>query len=132
MRVRGRGSGPGEPMPERPEGIETSVDRRRSQRVPLEVRVEYTTVDALFSEFTRNVNEGGLFVETERPAPIDSRVTLRFALPGSPDPVKVDGLVVRVSSGQAGEPPGMAIEFEQLDPEARQRINEAVRRLRSR
>src|SRR5690606_32758886 len=35
--------------------IETAVERRRSPRSPLVVRVSYSTVDALFTEFTRNI-----------------------------------------------------------------------------
>jgi len=43
-------------------------ERRRSERVDLLVRVDYKTVDELFSEFARNINEGGMFVETDAPA----------------------------------------------------------------
>ena len=115
----------------RAEGVRTRIERRRSARSPLEVRVDYTTVDAFFSEFTRDINEGGLFVETENPPALESTVSLRFRLPGSDEPIKVGGRVVRVSDGGAGEPPGMAIEFENLDAGARRRIDQIVRTLRS-
>ena len=42
-----------------------AVERRRSERAPVTVRIEYATVDALFSDFTRDINEGGIFVETD-------------------------------------------------------------------
>ena len=113
------------------EGVRTWVERRRSPRSPLEVRVDYTTIDAFFSEFTRDINEGGIFVETENPPALESTVALCFRLPGSGEAIKVGGRVVRVSDGRAGEPPGMAIEFESLDPRARRRIDELVRALRS-
>ncbi len=112
-------------------GVRTRVERRRSPRSPLEVRVDYTTVDAFFSEFTRDINEGGIFIETENPPDLESRVSLRFRLPGSDEPIKVGGRVVRVLDGCAGEPPGMAIEFENLDAGARQRIDQIVRTLRA-
>ena len=44
-------------------------ERRRSTRAPFVVRVDYGTVDAFFSEFTSDVNEGGMFIETETPQP---------------------------------------------------------------
>jgi uncharacterized protein (TIGR02266 family) len=116
----------------REEGVRTRIERRRSPRSPLEVRVDYTTVDAFFSEFTRDINEGGIFIETESPPALESTVSLRFRLPGSPEAIKVDGRVVRVTEGGAGEPPGVAIEFENLDAVARRRIDEIVRTLRSR
>jgi uncharacterized protein (TIGR02266 family) len=121
-----------DPQEPREEAVRTRVERRRSPRSPLEVRVDYTTVDAFFSEFTRDINEGGIFVETEAPPPLESTVSLCFRLPGSPEAIKVDGRVVRISDGRADGPPGMAIEFENLDAVARRRIDEIVRTLRSR
>jgi uncharacterized protein (TIGR02266 family) len=92
------------PMTER-SGSEThaAVERRRSDRAPVVVRIEYSTVDALFSDFTRNINEGGIFVETEEPIPLDEKVDLKLRLPGSNDLVHVQGRVVRVEP--ASRPP---------------------------
>ena len=112
--------------------IEIETDRRRTPRSPLVVRVAYATVDALFSEFTRNVNEGGLFIETEAPPPMETRVALEFKLPGSDAPIRARGRVtwIRGASPEEG-PAGMGVEFEQLGSEARQHIDALVRQLRS-
>ena len=110
--------------------IATVVERRRSPRAPLTVRVEYGTVDAFFSDFSRNLNEGGIFVETDQPLDLEERVVLKFRLPGESKPVEVTGRVVRISTGAAGEPRGMAVEFDALAPENRLRIDELVRALR--
>ena len=106
-------------------------DRRRFERADLVVRIEYSTVDDLFSEFTRDVNEGGVFIETEDPQEIGTTVDLLFQLPGSTDPVKAAGLVVRNSDGSDGGPIGMAIEFENLAADARERINSLIRSMRA-
>jgi type IV pilus assembly protein PilZ len=106
------------------------VERRRSSRVDLVVRVDYKTVDELFSEFARNINEGGLYVETDTPPELGSPVALQFQVPGSDEPIQVMGRVVRVSEGTASEPPGMGIEFEDLGAQSRELINELVRSLR--
>ena len=45
--------------------------------------------------------------------------------------MQVSGSVVRTSPGSADEPSGMGIEFDDLDTQTRQRINELVRRLRA-
>ncbi|NRA09000.1 MAG: hypothetical protein HRU02_12655, partial [Myxococcales bacterium] len=52
-----------------PEEQDGSVrtERRKSTRSDFFVRVEYRTVDQFFSDFARNINEGGLFVGTENP-----------------------------------------------------------------
>lgn len=111
---------------------EAEVERRRSPRAPLVVRVSYSTIDALFSEFTRNINEGGLFIETETPPPADTRVALQFRLPGSDVPLQARGRVVRVQHPGGDEPAGVGIEFEALGPEARARIDELIKSLKGR
>jgi type IV pilus assembly protein PilZ len=109
----------------------SAPERRRAERADLVVRVDYQTVDELFSEFARNINEGGLFVESETLHPLGTRVDLQFKLPGGDEPVQVTGSVVRTSPGTADEPSGMGIVFDDLDTQTRQRINELVRRLRA-
>jgi type IV pilus assembly protein PilZ len=116
---------------ERLPDLELQADRRRSERTDVLVRVDYQSVDELFSEFARNINEGGVFVETEAPLPVDSVVTLQFRIPGSDDPVAGTGRVVRVSEPGAPGPSGMGIEFDALDRDSRERINDLVRSMRT-
>jgi uncharacterized protein (TIGR02266 family) len=113
-------------------GAGSAVERRKSDRAELVVRIDYSTVDELFSEFTRDINEGGVFIETADPRPPGTPVTLQFSLPGETDPVVTPGRVVWTSSGDDGEPPGMGIEFEGLHGETRRRIDAHVRSLRTR
>jgi type IV pilus assembly protein PilZ len=108
-----------------------AVERRRTERAPVVVRIEYATVDALFSDFTRNINEGGIFVETDEPIPLDEKVELKLRLPGSSELVHATGRVVRIEPTTPTSAGGIAIEFAQLDADARELINAAVRRLRS-
>jgi len=105
-------------------------ERRRSRRAGLEIPVDYSTVDAFFAEFSANINEGGLFVETDAPAEPGIAVQLSFRLPGAKDPVKVEGRVAWVSDGTRGQPCGMGVEFQTLSAEVRETINEVVRSLR--
>lgn len=107
-----------------------SVERRNSARVGLVARVNYKTVDDLFSEFARNINEGGLFIETEEPPEIGAAIALEFQIPETDSPIQLQGRVVRISDGLSHEPPGMGVQFEDLDSEARSTINELIRGLR--
>jgi type IV pilus assembly protein PilZ len=111
--------------------VRTVVERRRSTRAPVVVRIEYATVDALFSDFTRNINEGGVFIETDCPAELDSVVQLRFRLPGTREILRVAGRVAWISPGSGEDPQGMGVEFESLSDRDRDRINELVLRLRA-
>ena len=117
-----------------PEGeadlVQTTVERRVSPRAPVTVRIDYSTVDAMFSEFTRNINEGGLFIESETLLALDEQVQLQFRLPGVDDHFKVSGRVAWVREAGIDGPPGMGVEFDNLDADARLRIDEIVQALR--
>jgi uncharacterized protein (TIGR02266 family) len=105
-------------------------DRRRSQRERVEIQVQYESVDELFTEFTRDINEGGVFVATESPLALDEPVQLTFRLPGSRQSISVTGRVVRVQGKDDGAP-GMAVAFDSLSDRARDAIDSLVRSLRS-
>ena len=111
--------------------VEETAERRSSQRAELIVRVDYSTVDELFSEFTSDINDGGLFIETANPRPLGTQVSMRFCLPGQLEALVTEGRVVRVSHGEDEGPAGMAIEFEALDSDAGTAINALIRSLRT-
>lgn len=115
----------------RREAIGDALERRRATRSPLTVRIDYATVDEIFSEFTRDINEGGLFIETEKPHAPGTEVSMQFHLPGSDEIVETVGRVVRISRGGPGMPPGMGIEFDELTPDDRSKIDRIVRALRA-
>lgn len=110
---------------------DAETDRRRANRAGVTVRIDYATVDEMFSEFTRDINEGGLFIETEKPHQPGTEVSMQFHLPGSAEALRTIGRVVRVTSGSVGVPAGMGIEFDELTPDDRVKIDHIVRRLRS-
>ena len=96
------------------------------------MRVTYQTVDELFSEFARNINEGGIFIETDNPAA--PRVVGLAAVQASRQRrADRSGRDRRSDLGRerAEDPSGMGIEFGDLSASARQQINEIVRQLRA-
>ncbi|HEY8122826.1 MAG TPA: TIGR02266 family protein [Myxococcota bacterium] len=106
-------------------------DRRRSARERAEILVQYESVDELFTEFTRDINEGGVFVATENPLGLEEPVEMSFQLPGGAESIRVTGRVVRVQSKQEHGISGMAVEFDALDSNARSAIDRLVRSLRN-
>jgi len=110
---------------------EDDAERRRANRASVTVRIDYATVDEMFSEFTRDINEGGVFIETEKPHQAGTEVSMQFHLPGSGEVLQTIGRVVRVSNGLHSAPAGMGIEFDELTPSDRGKIDTIVRALRS-
>ena len=106
------------------------AERRQSERRALKIPVDYSAVDAFFTDFSANINEGGMFIETETPAELDTSVQLQITAPGLDAALQVGGRVAWISDGKGESPAGMGIEFLELGADARQTINELVRRLR--
>lgn len=106
-------------------------ERRQSERQALKVPVDYSAVDAFFGEFSANINEGGIFIETDAPPEIDTLVQLQFRVPGLDRPIQVSGRVAWINDDKDGDAAGMGIEFQELQPEVRDTINALVRKLRS-
>ena len=102
--------------------------------MPLVIRVDYATVDEVFTDLTENFNEGGMFIQTGKKHAPGTPVRMEFTLPGSPDPVRVTGKVVwvRESSPGADGPPGIGVQFDALPPATKDQIDRIVRSLRVR
>ncbi len=109
-----------------------SSERRRSDRHDVKIPVDYSAVDAFFTEFCSNIHEGGMFVETTAPQEPGASVALQVRLPGLENALEIEGRVAWVSDGKADAPAGMGVQFIGLDAEARETINDVVRRLRAR
>jgi len=108
-------------------------ERRRQPRKPFVIGVNYQTVDEVFSDFSSNINDGGMFIETRKRHKPGASVRLEFSLPGSERPIHVWGRIVWVRTPEeAGqEPPGIGVQFEDLSAEAREQINGIVKKLRA-
>jgi len=68
--------------------------------------------------FHRDLVNGGIFVRTERPRPMQSLIELEFQVPGRDESIGVRGRVVQVIEPRSGESPprgGMGVELLQLD-----------------
>lgn len=116
-------------------------DQRKSHRAPVSIRIDYSTIDEFFWDFARNINEGGLFVESNHPLPVGTTVQLKFYLPSQDAPLNSTGEVVWVKEtagkvsppageGEAVEKPGMGIEFRGLNEAGKEAINQLVRELK--
>ena len=62
----------------------------------------------IFEDFVRNISAGGLFIETNLLSEIGQKLTMTFSHPGSGDPIKVLGKVIRVDSK------GIGVKFNKL------------------
>lgn len=105
-------------------------DRRSSDRIEVTWSVDCESNDTFLYASIANISEFGIFVRTQEPLEVGTRLILRFAPPGSDEPFVLYGQVQWVNALRmlADNPnPGMGILFVDLTSDARERLIEAVR-----
>jgi uncharacterized protein (TIGR02266 family) len=105
------------------------LPKRRYRRRTVRVMVAYTGAAGPCVEAATTLGAGGLFIETETPLPEETRVKLRFRIPGGEIEHEIEGRVVwrRPSLARSSFAPGMGIEF--TDRAAAARLAQELERL---
>ena len=95
---------------------------RAAERFDLEVKVDLESDHNFYTGLTQNISSGGLFIATNALRRIGDRITLKFSLPGSPEPVSVETEVrwIRENSAlnRVDGATGMGVRFVNLSPAA--------------
>jgi type IV pilus assembly protein PilZ len=105
-------------------------NRRIADRFEVTWSVDCETEDTFLYASITNISEMGIFVRTEKPLAVGTRMTLRFAPPSTPSSFVLSGVVQWINPVRAlgdNPNPGMGICFDSLQPADRERIVEAVR-----
>ena len=103
-------------------------EKRTSPRIETNIDIMFRESGAFIKSYMLNVSNGGLFLKTENPLPIDSLVTLRIKLPGETEVMEVQGCVVWSNPKFKNNafPAGMGIQFNKMKPDDRKKIDEFV------
>ena len=87
-------------------------EKRRDNREPVTLFVEYEGADDLVGDFTENLSSGGTFVATTRELPIGTNVQLVLSFPGLLEAISIEGIVRwKRSAGDSEGDAGAGIEF---------------------
>lgn len=91
---------------------------RAFQRIPYVVQVEFRTASSFLVTYSVNLSRGGIFLETDHSAEVGSLINLQFTVPGT-GPINLVGRVTWRRSPEQLEdgPPGLGIEFQNMDAE---------------
>jgi Tfp pilus assembly protein PilZ len=103
------------------------LDKRRSPRLPLRLRVTYRASSARRVNFTRNITHTGILLSAAELLPVDTSVELSLATPNEDGPVKLHGTVVRHVEDERGRAMGIRLDFD--DEAQAQRFAVLVREL---
>jgi Tfp pilus assembly protein PilZ len=104
------------------------LNLREKRRLPIKLQVTYGAIEGPANTFTKDINEEGVFLFTDKPLPETSQVHMLVAVPGKPQPLSLMGKVSHTIVPQDEEPPGMGIVFD-LDDAQRADLAAIVKEL---
>jgi uncharacterized protein (TIGR02266 family) len=106
------------------------AERRTSVRVPARTQVSFGSSDELGASLMTNLSRGGLFVVTDKPAEMGTRLELCIHLEDSEEDLVVSTLVASVGPRPDADvlQYGMGLRFDELKPEVEKRISELYER----
>jgi Tfp pilus assembly protein PilZ len=85
-------------------------DKRGDERVT--INKEFESFDAFIQEYVTNISRTGVFIKSQQPLPIGTRVNLRFTvIMDDIETIEGIGEVVRVEK----DPAGMGVVFRELN-----------------
>ena len=103
-------------------------EKRKTDREPVTLFVEYEGADDQVGDYTENLSTGGTFVATNRVLPIGTAVQLVLGFPGLLEPIAIEG-IVRWTRGES-EGAGAGIQFS--PGPARDELASVIARIRER
>ncbi len=109
------------------DSIVDPTERREHQRVELVAEITATSEANFFAGFTENISEGGVFVSTLAPPDVGETIDVTIAIEGE-EPLRLQGVVRWIREDETG-PTGCGVQWVDLDPEQRRRLQELVARL---
>ncbi|MGE0395461.1 MAG: PilZ domain-containing protein [Kofleriaceae bacterium] len=104
------------------------LNLREKRRLPIKLQVTYGAIEGPANTFTKDINEEGVFLFTDKPLPETSQVHMLIAVPGKSQPLSVVGKVSHTIPTGEDETPGMGIVFD-LDEKQKGELTEIVKDL---
>lgn len=105
------------------------INRREHQRYDTSIAVDYASGETFLFAYLQNISVMGIFVRTNEPQAVGTRLRLRFHVDDG-DPLVLDGEVTWINPyREQGENlnPGMGVRFIELTPDRREQVVALVR-----
>jgi len=83
-------------------------EKRKYPRKQTFIWTECSANSRFFTDFIQNLSVSGLFIETQFPFFVGEELSMTFSFPGTDDPIKITGKIVRVDSN------GIGVQFDEL------------------
>jgi type IV pilus assembly protein PilZ len=103
--------------------VPDNEDRRRVKRMVVDLQVDFSADDMFLYSYITDLSPLGIFLRSNAPFEVGTRLTMRFTPPGEEEVVELEGEVRWISPFRFGaleaREPGMGVQF--IDPPERLR-----------
>jgi type IV pilus assembly protein PilZ len=108
----------------------SGAERREHQRFETSIAVDYASGETFLFAYLQNISEMGIFIRTDHPSTVGTRLRLRFNVESEEEPLTLDGEVTWINPLRASGDnlnPGMGVRFMELSPDKREQVVSLVR-----
>lgn len=104
-------------------------DQRKEARVPIQLKVDVESPnDHYLFEYSSNLSQNGIFIQSSEPLSPGTAVTMQFSLPDK-TLIRTRGEVIWSNNDADDDEPGMGIKFIGLSEADRENILNALKKL---
>ncbi len=113
----------------------TATIGRKFPRYSTSIKVVFKSKEQFIEEYAKDISKGGIFVATESPLPLESKIELILYLPGSSKEVRIVGEVVHVFGSEQAKlldnkrVPGMGVQFIEFEDDGQKVLEEYFKSL---
>lgn len=101
------------------------MDEKKREGDRVTINKEFESFDAFIQEYVTNISRTGVFIKSQSPLPVGTKVNLHFTvIMEDIETIEGVGEVVRVESN----PPGMGVVFRELSAYSRDLLNKLLTR----
>ena len=101
----------------------TAENERSEERISATLKVSYNSYNEFITEYTTNVSNGGIFINTKRDHQVNEIVDLSLIVPGIDKPIIIKGEVIHIKIQDVpDEDAGVGVKFIEIDPESRKAL----------
>ena len=109
----------------------TSLAEKRDQGIRVDAKqlVPYRQSGNYLFDFSHSISQGGIFLETNEPKELGSKIELTFSFPGNKKEINAQGQVVWIQEALADREdcvPGMGVQFIKLEDADRVKLHDFV------
>ncbi|OQW30294.1 MAG: hypothetical protein A4E19_10290 [Nitrospira sp. SG-bin1] len=115
--------------------VSVQKEVRSEPRISLAFRVRYNSPEGLlFESRAGGIGGGGLFIESQTPLPVGTKLAMEFSFPEKPEewmPAKGTVAWVCPKADQYTFSPGMGVRFTEIAEDVRERIHALVKSIQN-